>query len=280
VRNKARLIGRQVLKVLSKLVIEKHKPTIIGIIGSGETSIAREVLYTVLSQAHPTRRNLESPLVEFSLPLTIIGALDYPTTFFKWIFLTAKTLWQIVTVKPYHHFLVLEMSPATPLTLSYWLDITNPNLVVICGEIPTEFPADKYKTFEIKESSIVEIKNKALEVGEVFAVEPESAREALKKINFYPTRIRFFPGINGKFIVDATYYYYPIKIDSVVELVESLPGKKLIITNESIKPLPENFELTSSADLTKIEDFSVIIVRGKRSDKFELLEALTQGNYE
>ena len=268
------------MKALSKFVIEKHKPTIIGIIGSGETSITREVLYTVFSQAYPARRNLESPLVEFSLPLTIIGAEDYPNTIFKWIILAAKTLWQVITIKPYHHFLVLEMSRATHQTLSYWLDITNPNLVIICGEIPTEFPTNKYKTFKIKESSIVEIKNKALEVGEMFGLKSESAKEALKKINFYPTRIRFFPGINGKFIVDATYYYYPIKIDSIVELVESLPGKKLIITNESIKPLPENFELTSSADLTKIEEFPVIIVRGKRSDNFELLETLTEGNYE
>ena len=124
-RNIIRLIGQKVLKAHAKLVIEKHKPTIIGIIGSGETSIAREVIYAVLSQAYPTRRNLESPLVEFSLPLTIIGSSDYPTTFFKWIILTARTLWQIVTVKPYHHFLVLEMSPAARLTLSYWLDITN-----------------------------------------------------------------------------------------------------------------------------------------------------------
>ena len=268
------------MKALSKFVIEKHKPTIIGIIGSGETSIAREVIYAVLSQAYPTRRNLESPLVEFSLPLTIIGSSDYPTTFFKWIILTARTLWQIVTVKPYHHFLVLEMSPAARLTLSYWLDITNPNLVIICGEIPTEFPTDKYKTFEIKESSIGEIKNKALEVGEMFGVNSEPAKEALKTINFYPTRIRFFPGKNGKFIVDATHYYYPIKLAAVIELVEILPGNKLIITDENVESLPENFELCSSEDLAKIEDYPVIIVRGRRSDKFELLETLTEGNYE
>lgn len=279
-RNKVRRIGRQILKALSRLVINKHKPTIIGILGNGETSICREVIYTVLSQTHPTRRNLESPLVEFSLPLTIIGATEYPATFLKWAILTTKTLWQILTIKPYHHFLILEMSPATEQTLSYWLDIANPNLVIVCGEFPTKFPADKYKTFEIKESSIVEIKNKALEVGEMLGVNSESAKEALKKVDFYPTRIRFFSGINGKFIVDATYYYYPIKLNAVIELVESLPGKKLIITDEIIKSLPENFESTSSEDLIKTENFPVIIVRGKRSDKFELLETLTQGNYE
>lgn len=268
------------MKALSKLVIKKHKPTIIGIIGNGETSICREVLYTVLSQTHPTRRNLESPLVEFSLPLTIIGATDYPTTFFKWVLLTTKTLWQSLTTKPYYHFLILEMSPANSQTLSYWLDMANPNLVIICGETPVEFPAYKYEAFELKESSIEGIKNKALEVGKMFGVKPESARESLKAINFYPTRIRFFPGKNGKFIVDATHYYYPIKLTAVIELVESLPGNKLIITEENVESLPENFELSSSKDLAMIEDYPVIIVRGRRADKFDLLETLTEGNYE
>ena len=277
-RKIVRRLGRQILKFLAKKAIQKHKPTIIGIVGSGETAICREVVFTALSQSHPTRRNLENPSVEFALPLTILGADEYPPTTLHWIALVLKTIWQLLTIKPYHHFLVLEMSPAISETLDYWLAMASPKLIIACGDLPENFPKG-FNILEIKNPTLSQIKEKAIEVAMMFGGNAETDKKSLEKVTFYPTRIRFFPGRDGGLIVDATHYYYPIPLKAVVELVENLPGQKIIISNEAADTLPSDFKITKESGLGRSAP-EIIIVRGKRNERFDLLEDLTGGNYE
>lgn len=275
-----RLLGREVLRLLAKKTLAKHKPTIIGLVGTGETAICREIIYTLLSQSHPTRRNLESPSVEFSVPLTILGADKYPGSLLDWIKLTLITLIQLNTLRPYKHFLILELSGAKKKTADYWLSIVKPDLVVICGKSSGIIPIENYKTFKITGSTLAEIKKESLKIDEMFGGDAENDGKSLEGITFYPTRIRFLPGTKGKLIIDSTHYYYPIPLKAVLELSEDLPGRKLVITEERLGPLPKGFQKSTPRDLERIDEFPIVIVRGRRTERFDLLEQLTSGNYE
>src|SRR5690242_6712489 len=107
-KSSLRLIGRLILKHLSRLTIRKHKPLIIGVLGEGPTSIAREFAYAVVSTTLPARRNLETPEAEFSLPLTILDYPNYPQSVVEWLWVMLKTFLQLFTIRPYKHALVLE----------------------------------------------------------------------------------------------------------------------------------------------------------------------------
>jgi len=116
-----RRVGRTVLKHLSRAVLNRHRPKVIAIVGDGPTAIAREAIYTVLKEKYPTRRNLESPEAEFSVPLTIFGAKTYPRSLGHWLNLTIKTVLQILVLKPYFHFLILELNATNLRILDFWL---------------------------------------------------------------------------------------------------------------------------------------------------------------
>lgn len=273
-----RPLGRRLLKILTKLVIAKHRPTIIGIVGDGETGVCRELVFGVLNQKHPARRNLESPSVEFSLPLCILGVEDYPTSLRSWAGLSLKVLRQLLTVRPYPHFLILELSPALKETLDYWLSITQPHLLIICGTVP-DLSLQPYKTLNITKPTLAEIKKSALTAGRLYGVDTELSQRALEKITFYPSRIRFFPGQNGRLIIDATYYYYPIPLQSVLELVKDLPEPKLLISDEKIEQMPPGFQVVPPNNFRETPA-KIVIIRGKRTERFELLEQLIEGDYE
>ena len=223
---------------------------------------------------------MESPSVEFSVPLTILGADKYPSSLLGWIKLTLITLVQLNVLKPYKHFLVLELSGAMKKTADYWLSIVKPDLVFICGETTGNIATENYKTFKITGSTLEEIKKESLKIDEMFGGNAEIDGKSLDGITFYPTRIRFLPGTKGKLIIDSTHYYYPIPLKAVLELAEDLPGRKLIISEERLGPLPQGFQKGAPGDLERVDEFPIIIVRGQRTERFDLLEQLTSGNYE
>lgn len=275
-----RTVGRTILEYLAKLTIKKHNPKVIGIVGNGSTSIVRETLFTAINQTYPARRNLEIPDVEFSLPLTVIGAQEYPKSLFEWIKLAVVTFWQTFTIKPYFHFLILEMSPSNKETLEYYLRITKPALIVICGKEPERIDLTDYKTVRVESENIEQIKKDVLTIFTDLSLNAEQTVKAISKTSFYPSRIRFFPAINGTLIIDATHYYYPTSLKSVTELLEELPGNKAIITDEKIDLNRKDFTIISPSEGIDTANYSAIVVRGKRSERFELLDKLTGGNYE
>ena len=136
---------RYILSILTKAVIAKHKPTVIAVMGDGQTSIAREIIYEVIATTYPARRNLESPESEFSVPLTILGYPKYPKTLLDWLKMIGKTTVQFFKVKPYHHFLVLELNSIDLNILKYWLDITTSDVALIVGNTPINYSNYNFK---------------------------------------------------------------------------------------------------------------------------------------
>jgi UDP-N-acetylmuramoyl-tripeptide--D-alanyl-D-alanine ligase len=109
------------LRVLSKMILNKYKPDIIGITGSiGKTS-TKEAVATVLQNKFNIRRSPKNYNNEIGVPLAIIGVEKNPRrSVWGWlkVFFKAKKL-ILLRDKNYPEILVLEMGADKPGDIKY-----------------------------------------------------------------------------------------------------------------------------------------------------------------
>lgn len=113
------------LKNLSKKIIQKYQPEIIGITGSiGKTS-AKEAVATILATKFKIRSNYKNYNNEIGLPLTIIGIDKTPgKSILGWMTVFAKAFSLLISKDPnYPEKLVLEMGSDKPGDIAYLIDI-------------------------------------------------------------------------------------------------------------------------------------------------------------
>ena len=120
-----RSILHWILRSLSKKILKKYRPDVIGITGSiGKTS-AKEATTAVLKTKFRVRSNVKNYNNEVGLPLTIIGAEKTAgKSIFGWlaIFFQATKL-IACREKNYPEMLVLEMGADKPGDIAYLTDI-------------------------------------------------------------------------------------------------------------------------------------------------------------
>ena len=276
---------RRLLKILSLGVLKKHQPDIIAITGDGQTAIARESIYTVLHEHFPTRRNLESPDAEFSVPLSIFGTRSYPQSYQSWIKILTKTFLQLFILRKHTHKLVLELNASNTEILKYWFEITNPSLVVICGDLPHKNIINKNSiTFTVPKTTngyLTPYFEVAKKIGHHYKIKTGDIDSALAKFALPKAKINIMSGKKGEIIVDSTYYYFPPPLKSVLEILELIPGKKAFYTQDSeeihkLKKSNPEITVTTSSDLPLLKSFDVIVVRGTKGRTFNILEGLTR----
>lgn len=275
-----RRVGRIILKYLSRSVLNKHRPKVIAVVGDGPTSIAREAIYTVLKEKYPARRNLESPEAEFSVPLTIFGAKTYPQSLGQWLSLVVKTGLQILVLKPYFHFLILELNAADSQILDFWLKITRPDIIVGVGNLPNhpQLTAEQVvKIPQYETEFLTQFLETAAQIGEVFNIGSETARLSLEKFELPQGRLKFAAGKDGRFIIDSTYYFFPPPRQAINELLKDLSGKKIVLVNKALqeKGIQVATPMDPAAFASQIEKAEVVVVRGPRQQFQPILDYLT-----
>lgn len=117
------------LKILSKLILRKYQPRVIGITGSiGKTS-AKEAVCLVLNTRFKVRASFKNYNNELGLPLTIIGVESAGKSLLGWfqIFVKAVSL-ILIRDKNYPEILVLEMGVDRPGDMAYLCSIINPEI--------------------------------------------------------------------------------------------------------------------------------------------------------
>lgn len=277
---------RILLTKLTARAIKKHNPKIVTVMGDGQTSIGREIIYTLLKQRFPVRRNLESPEAEFSVPLTVLGYLKYPKNFLEWLWITIKTCFSLVLNPQYNHVLILELNFLDPEILLHWLKILKPEATLITGSVPIDYSElgikkvvkittshanDILKPFEIA----------AMQIGRFYRLTPGEIEKALSNFTLPSSKIRYFPGINDSIIIDATHLQYPIKLESVLELAQQessrkenviftdLKADKAALKNTAWKINPKNY---------RPKEDDIIIFRGNRDELLQKHEYLFQSS--
>lgn len=256
-------LARRVIGFLAKRTLLKHNPTVIAIVGDGPTSIMREVMYAALKEGIPTRRNLELPEAEFSIPITILDYPNYPRWLGEWLWLIIKTLIQLIKIRPYKHALVLEMHPINEGVWQFWQELTLPFAVVKVGEFPY---GSAVKPVEISsDAELEDMKQLAKRVAQIFNLDELDIDLGLETLNFPAGRIRFLrPRFEGV-VIDSTHYYFPIRLDSVLEVANAFEGRKIIFTNDR-----RDWEkLNTSWKINPVkytpQENDVVVLRGRRT---------------
>ena len=195
----SRTLLRNLLRYLCRKVIKKHKPVVITILGDGETAVAREILYANIHQKYPSRRNLEIPEAEFTIPLTVLGILTYPKNTFEWLEAIIKSFIRVIYLKSYSHYLIIEIPNITLQITSFWTKTLNPQYT-LAGNLGVD---------ELL---------KDLKVKKVISEIPQP-------------RIKILKGRGGCTVIDATYFYTSVPMKAVIEVVPKSNGHTFLLTD-------------------------------------------------
>jgi len=120
------------LKILSKIILRKYSPVVIGITGSiGKTS-TKEAVFKVLDGKFRTRTSYKNYNNEIGVPLTIIGAESAGKSLYGWakIFIQA---WRLIvnTDSSYPEILILEFGVDRPGDMEYLVGLAKPKIGIV-----------------------------------------------------------------------------------------------------------------------------------------------------
>ena len=120
-----RFILQYFLRILSKKIIKKYKPDIVGVTGSAGKTSAKEAIATVLASRFNVRKSNKNYNNEFGTPLTIIGFDKSPAgSSLGWILVLVTAIKLLcVRDKNYPDMLVLEMGADKPGDIKYLIEI-------------------------------------------------------------------------------------------------------------------------------------------------------------
>lgn len=113
------------LRAISKKILKKYKPDVVGITGSVGKTSAKEAVAAVLSSKFSVRRSVKNYNNEIGLPLSIIGANESAGKSVPgWLAIIFKGLKLLFSRdKSYPEILVLEMGADKPGDIEYLVDI-------------------------------------------------------------------------------------------------------------------------------------------------------------
>ncbi|MFH0840593.1 MAG: UDP-N-acetylmuramoyl-tripeptide--D-alanyl-D-alanine ligase [bacterium] len=234
---KMRSVLEFILKILTKAVLSRYKPDIVGITGSVGKTSTREAIYTVLSSRFNVRVNIKNYNNEIGLPLTILGLKSANRSVFGWIALFCKTIKLIIFRD--HNFpeiIVLEMGVDRPGDMDYLNTIVKPKIAVITriGSAHLEFfdslthvrdektkifnnlPKDGWAIINHDDEYLLGIKNRIKQRVLSFGFSPESDLSANNIILSFEEGkdINSLAGVNFKIKYKGS--YIPVLLPKVV----------------------------------------------------------------
>ncbi len=133
-----KLFLTKILAVLSRAVLKRYKPLIIGVTGSVGKTSTREAIYAVLKKKYKVRRAEKNLNTEIGLPLAVLDAKYHHRRIGGWLLELLKILRRVVFGFDYPEVLILEYGVDKPGDMDYLLSIAKPHMAVVTaiGDIP------------------------------------------------------------------------------------------------------------------------------------------------
>jgi UDP-N-acetylmuramyl pentapeptide synthase len=115
----------------AKILLSRHKPTIIAVTGSVGKTSTKDAIYTILKKKHSTRKSQKSFNSELGVPLTVLGLPNAWNNPFLWIKNIIDGFYIALFSRDYPEYLIVEAGvdrPGDMLELTSWL---KPNIAVL-----------------------------------------------------------------------------------------------------------------------------------------------------
>jgi UDP-N-acetylmuramoyl-tripeptide--D-alanyl-D-alanine ligase len=110
----------KILYSLSRCILKKYHPDVIGIVGSMGKTAAKEAIYSVLSNKFNIRKNKGKYDNDIEIPLTIIGSPIQNYSFFGWWGIMFQAVKLVINKdKNYPDILILEVNTTKQGELAY-----------------------------------------------------------------------------------------------------------------------------------------------------------------
>jgi UDP-N-acetylmuramoyl-tripeptide--D-alanyl-D-alanine ligase len=122
---------QKLLARISKAVLNKYKPTVIGVTGSVGKTSTRQAIFAVVCQKFNARTNIKNYNNEFGLPFTILDLESPKRNLFKWLGVFLRALKLMYSHQQYPEVLVLEMGIDKPGDMDYLTAIARPDIAVL-----------------------------------------------------------------------------------------------------------------------------------------------------
>lgn len=127
-----KIILQKILRILSRAIVNKYHPHIIGITGSVGKTSTKEAVYYVLKDKFNVRQSIKNYNNEIGLPLTIIGEYSAGSSLAGWLIVFLKAFKLILLKDPgYPEILILEMGVDRPGDMDYLLKIVHCDIGIL-----------------------------------------------------------------------------------------------------------------------------------------------------
>ncbi|MDD4607092.1 MAG: UDP-N-acetylmuramoyl-tripeptide--D-alanyl-D-alanine ligase [Patescibacteria group bacterium] len=138
---------KYILKILTRGVVKKHHPLVIGITGSVGKTSTKEAVFTVLNSKFNVRKSEKNYNNEFGLPFTILGTDAPGKSILAWLKILFKAIsLNLIKCSTFPEILVLEMAADHPGDIAYLLSICKPQISIVTTVAPVHL--EYFKTIE------------------------------------------------------------------------------------------------------------------------------------
>lgn len=120
------------LKIFTRWILDKYKPTVIAITGSIGKTTSKEAIYHVLKDKLRVRASFKNYNNEIGVPLTVIGAESPGRNYLAWfkVFYQALKL-VLISDKSYPEVLIIELGVDRPGDMKYLSEMIKPKIAVV-----------------------------------------------------------------------------------------------------------------------------------------------------
>lgn len=120
-----------ILTLLSKAVLRKYKPKIIGITGTVGKTSTKDAIYTALTKSLFVRKTKKSQNSEIGVPLTVLGMPNPASNIFGWFEVIFEGLKLVLLPNHYPEWLVLEIGADHPGDIESITKWARPDVAVV-----------------------------------------------------------------------------------------------------------------------------------------------------
>ena len=142
------------LKLLTKIIIKRHKPLIVAVAGSSNKTFIKDQILKELGNVDGVRGNPRSFNTEIGLPLAVLFLPSGYSSIFKWVDILLAGTYISVFKRDFPRILVLEMGVRKRGDMKYLLSIIKPFMAVI-SDINRSF-SDNKETITQEMTDLVE----------------------------------------------------------------------------------------------------------------------------